>query len=144
VKSLGRLLALLALLSLLATAGAAAAPFKTGLYVGMTSQHKPFSFYVKTTRECGRRAGLCLYTKTQAYISEPCTNGTETNAYADPGPLIVGKSGIVKETLNLFSTVVIYIKLGHNGTASGRFTATDTEEGLSCSSGTVTFTAKRH
>ncbi len=123
-----------------AQAGASSASFKTGLYTGTTSQHKPFAFYVRKTSECGHSHGLCLYDKTQAYIEMPCPNGTATNAYADPGPLIVPKSGIVRETITLFAKLETYIKLNRNGTASGHFLAVD-EEG--CTSGTVTFTAKR-
>jgi hypothetical protein len=139
----GKLLtaAVFALLLLISTTGVAAASprFKTGLYTGTTSQHKPFSFYVRVT-SCGHKSGLCLYTKIQPYLEMPCPSGNATNAYADPGPLIVPASGIVHETLTLFAKVTAYIKLTHDGHASGRFEATNTE---GCTSGVVTFTAKR-
>jgi hypothetical protein len=139
-----------AALLIMPASGLASSSFKKGIYKGTTSQGYSFEFGL-VTAACPRKRHLCLYTPsggatTEAYINEPgCTDGGSTNAYVDLVALAVPSSGIVHNTSTAFSTVVVTVKISHHGTMSGTFEATGLPGGTSagCTSGVVTFTAKR-
>ncbi len=90
------------------------------------------------------RAARAPNDSAEAYISEPCAAGSSTNSYVDLVSIPVPSNGVVHNTSSAFSKVVVKLKISSHGSISGTFEATTLPGAeYSCSSGVVTFTAKR-
>jgi hypothetical protein len=135
---------------LLAVATAAVAggksPFRPGLYVGKTSQGEP----VKLRLTVGGPAcdgNPCLFAPSdedEIYIAEKCDNPeASTNEYLALAGDLVTKSGVVHANEEGFSKTTATLKVGHDGSLTGRVLSTSTlEGGIKCTSGNVTLKAK--
>jgi hypothetical protein len=121
-------------------------PFKPGLYVGKTSQGEP----VKMRLTVGGPAcdgNPCLFApsdQAEIYIAEKCDNPeASTNEYLALAGDLVTKSGVVHADQEGFSKTKATLKVGHNGTLTGKVLSTSTlESGIKCTSGNVTLKAK--
>lgn len=137
----------LAALAVATSAGAGArSPFKPGLYVGKTSQGEP----VKLRLTIGGPAcegNPCLFAPSdqdEIYIAEKCdAPEAQTNEYLALFGDKVTKSGVVHADQEGFSKTKATLKVGHDGTLTGRVRSTSTlEGGIRCDSGNVTLKAK--
>jgi hypothetical protein len=123
------------------------APFKTGRYIGKTSQGFPISFSLRYIKTCGGRAQLklCLIQTGHLKISAKCSDGkTNTNPHIDIVQIAVGKSGVVSGS-SVIEVIPWHIKVRRNGTLAGSmsFKGTALYSGsVSCRSGKVSFSAK--
>jgi hypothetical protein len=147
IRALVALLALLAMTLAPATGLAAGkSPFKPGLYVGKTSQGYP----VKLRLTVGGPAcsgNPCLFApndESEIYISLECPAiGQATNEYMDLAANKVNANGTVNADEEGFAKLRATIKVGHDGSLTGKARATRTlEEGTKCDSGNVTLSAK--
>jgi hypothetical protein len=131
-----------------ATSGAAKkSPFKPGLYVGKTSQGYPVKLRLTVGVEEACDGNPCLFApndNAEIYIAIPCPAIEEaTNEYMDLPADKVNPNGTVNADENGFSKLVATLKVGHNGTLTGKARATQTlEDGTKCDSGNVTLSAK--
>jgi hypothetical protein len=138
----------LAVLTMATTAVAGGkSPFKPGLYVGKTSQGEPVKLRLVVGDEEACSGSPCLYAPSdqdEIYIAETCDNPeASTNEYLDLAADLVTKSGVVHADQEGFSKTSATIKVGHNGTLTGRVLSTSTlEGGIKCTSGNVTLKAK--
>jgi hypothetical protein len=136
-----------ALLAVVTTAVAGAkSPFKPGLYVGKTSQGEPVKLRL-TVGGPGCDGNPCLFApndEAEIYIAETCDNPeASTNEYLDLAADKVTKSGVVHANQEGFSKTTASIKVGHDGSLTGKVLSTSTlEGGIKCTSGNVTLTAK--
>jgi hypothetical protein len=121
-------------------------PFKPGLYVGKTSQGEPVKLRL-TVGGPGCDGNACLFAPSdedEIYIAEKCDNPeASTNEYLDLAADLVTKSGVVHADEEGFSKTTATLKVGHDGTLTGRVLSTSTlEGGIKCTSGNVTLKAK--
>ena len=136
-----------ALLAVVTTAVAGAkSPFKPGLYVGKTSQGEPVKLRL-TVGGPGCDGNPCLFApddEAEIYIAETCDNPeASTNEYLDLAADKVTKSGVVDANEEGFSKTKATIKVGHDGSLTGKVLSTSTlEGGIKCTSGNVTLKAK--
>jgi hypothetical protein len=148
-----RVVAIVAVLAALAAFGVATAgaskksPFKPGVYVGKTSQGYPVKLRLTVGVESACEGKPCLFTpgeEDSTYIAEKCDNPEAlTNEYLDLSGDLVTKSGVVHADEEGFSKTKATLKVGHNGTLTGKVRSTSTlEGGIKCDSGNVTFKAK--
>jgi hypothetical protein len=141
------LLGALCLLAVAASAvGAAKSPFKPGLYVGKTSQGEPVKLRL-TVGGPGCDGNACLFAPSDAdaiYIAGKCDNPeATTNEYLDLAADLVTKSGVVHANQEGFSKTTATLKVGHDGTLTGKVKSSATlEGGIKCTSGNVTLKAK--
>lgn len=149
VDHLGPALVIASLLFLLpyGVAAAAAPTFSVGTYSGTTSQGNHFTLFVVNS-SCTKSSGplrLCLYASgpnnVQLLVGTKCSGGSPGGAYGvDLGPSNIPKSGVVNQRQGLSpGTFTSHIVLSTHHTASGYFVA----QASGCTSGKVTFTAKR-
>ena len=129
-----------------ANVAAAKSPFKPGLYVGKTSQGEPVKLRL-TVGGPGCDGKPCLFAPSdedEIYVAEKCDNPeASTNEYLDLAADLVTKSGVVHADQEGFSKTTATVKVGHNGTLTGKVVSTSTlESGIKCTSGNVTFKAK--
>lgn len=144
--SLALLLCALLLISFanVATAGSKS-PFRPGLYVGATSQGVPVKIRLTVGGEpCeGKPCVFAPNDEAEINVTETCTPEGSTNEYLDLVGDLVTKSGTVHLTEEGFSKLVATLKVGHDGTLTGKMRATSTlEGGQKCDSGPVTLKAK--
>jgi hypothetical protein len=129
------------------TAGAAKkSPFKPGVYVGKTSQGYPVKLRLTVGGE-GCDGNPCLFAPTdedEIYVAEACqVEGVMTNEYLDLAADLVTKSGVVHANEEGFSKTLATVKVGHDGSLTGKVRSFRTlEDGDKCDSGQVTFKAK--
>jgi hypothetical protein len=141
------LLVAVGLLAFVASAtGAAKSPFKPGLYVGKTSQGEPVKLRL-TVGGPACEGKPCLFAPSdedEIYIAEKCDNPeASTNEYLALSGDLVTKSGVVHANQEGFSKTTATLKVGHNGTLTGKVLSTSTlEGGIKCTSGNVTLKAK--
>jgi hypothetical protein len=147
---LRRTAVLFVVLAIVSLGGASAlaapkSPFKPGLYVGKTSQGKPVKLRLSVGGEACK-GKPCLFAPnppSEIYIGETCSGEGSANEYLALSGNAVPKSGVVKLNEQSFSKTVATLKVGHNGTLTGKVRDTITlEDGEKCDSGNVTFTAK--
>jgi hypothetical protein len=130
-----------------ATSGATKkSPFKPGLYVGKTSQGEPVKLRL-TVGGAPCEGNPCLFAPSdqdEIYIAETCSNPeASTNEYLALFGDKVTKSGVVHANEEGFSKTIATIKVGHDGTLTGKVRSTATlEGGIKCDSGNVTLKAK--
>lgn len=137
----------LVLMFLPGVAVAAAPNFAVGTYSGTTSQGQHFTLFVADS-SCVRSSGpvrICLYASgpnnVQLLVSTTCTGGSEGGSFGvDLGPSFVPSNGVVNQRQGLSpGTFTSHIVLTRHNTATGFFVA----QANGCSSGRVTFTARR-
>jgi hypothetical protein len=149
VRKFLTLFAVAALASLAVVTSAVAggkSPFKPGLYVGKTSQGEPVKLRL-TVGGPGCDGNPCLFApndESEIYIAEKCDNPeASTNEYLDLAADLVTKSGVVHANQEGFSKTIATIKVGHDGSLTGKVLSTSTlESGIKCTSGNVTLKAK--
>ena len=123
------------------------APFKTGRYIGKTSQGFSISFSLRYIKTCGGREQLklCLMQTGHLKISAKCSDGkTNTNPHIDIVQIAVGKSGVVTRASGI-ELISWRVKVRRNGTLAGSMSYKGTalyNESVTCKSGKVSFTAK--
>jgi hypothetical protein len=138
-------LSVLAVACLLVGAVAAGAagkkPFKTGLYVGKTSQGEPVKLKVA---KCGTNQCVQALESAEIQIQMPCPSLNETGTEVFfPADNAISASGKVNAPQDGFSKVVATLQVSHNGSMTGRIRSTQTlEDGAKCDSGNVTLKAK--
>jgi hypothetical protein len=121
-------------------------PFKPGLYVGKTSQGEPVQLRL-TVGGSACDGNACLFAPSDAdeiYIAEKCDNPeASTNEYLALAGDKVTRSGVVHANQEGFSKTTATLKVGHDGTLTGRVRSPSTlEGGIRCDSGNVTLKAK--
>ena len=121
-------------------------PFKPGLYVGKTSQGEPVKLRL-TVGGPACEGNPCLFAPSdedEIYIAEKCDNPeASTNEYLALAGDLVTKSGVVHANQEGFSKTTATLKVGHDGSLTGRVLSTSTlEGGIKCTSGNVTLKAK--
>ncbi len=89
----------------------------------------------------------CLFAPSdedEIYIAEKCDNPeASTNEYLDIAADLVTKSGVVHANQEGFSKTTATIKVGHDGSLTGKVKSTRTlEGGIKCAGGNVTLKAK--
>jgi hypothetical protein len=131
----------LAVLAAAAAAGAAKSSFKPGLYVGKTSQGQAVKLKVIG---CGKNQCVEAPDNFDIVIEMPCPSIDETSEEAlSPAYNLITKSGYVNADEDGFAKVTASLKVGHNGTLTGKIRSTETlEDGAKCDSGKVTLSAK--
>jgi hypothetical protein len=130
-----------AALAAAAAAGASKSSFKPGLYLGKTSQGQPVKLKVIG---CGKNQCVEAPDNFDILIEMPCPSINETSEEAlSPAYNLITKSGYVNADEDGFSKVTASLKVGHNGTLTGKVRSTETlEDGAKCDSGKVTLKAK--
>jgi hypothetical protein len=129
------------------TGGAAKkSPFRPGLYVGKTSQGEPVRLRL-TVGGAACEGRPCLFAPSDSdeiYVGETCNNPeASTNEYLALLDEKLPKSGVLHIHQGGFSTTTATLKVGHDGSLTGKVRSTSTlEDGIKCDSGNVTFKAK--
>ncbi len=116
-------------------------PFKTGLYVGKTSQGEPVKLKVAT---CGTNQCVQALESAEIKIALPCPSIGETSYETFfPADNAISASGKVKAPQDGFAKVVATLQVTRSGSMTGKIRATETlEDGAKCDSGNVTLKAK--
>jgi hypothetical protein len=128
------------LLAVAAVALASAKPFKTGLYVGKTSQGEPLKLKVAN---CGKAQCVEALESAETTIELPCNNGETSHETFFPSIDAIKSNGKVVVDTDGFAKVTATLKVTHDGTMTGRLRSTETlENGAKCDSGNVTLKAK--
>jgi hypothetical protein len=135
------IVAVLMALAAASAAGASKSAFKAGLYLGKTSQGQPVKLKVIG---CGKYQCLESPDNFDIIIEMPCPSVKETSSEALAVPYnLIAKNGAVDADEEGFSKVNAKLKVGHNGTLTGKVRSTETlEDGAKCDSGNVTLSAK--
>jgi hypothetical protein len=129
------------------TAVAASPAFVVGTYSGTTSQGQHFTFFVVTSA-CTKSTGPvhpCLYASgpnnVELLVGTKCAGGSAGSSFGvDLGPSVIPNNGVVTQRQGLSpGTFTSRIVLTTHRTATGYFVA----QANGCTSGRVTFTAKR-
>jgi len=129
------------------SAVAASPTFSIGTYAGTTSQGEHFTLFVVDSTCIGTSAParLCLYASgpnnVQLLVNTTCPSGGSGSSFGvDLGPSVVPRNGIINQRQGLSpGTFSSHIVLTTHHTATGYFIA----QANGCSSGRVTFTARR-
>jgi hypothetical protein len=128
------------LLAATAVALASAKPFKTGLYVGKTSQGEPLKLKVA---DCGKGQCVEALESAETTIELPCNNGEVSHETFFPSIDAIKPNGKVAVETDGFAKVTATLKVARNGSMTGTIHSTETlENGGKCNSGTVTLKAK--
>jgi hypothetical protein len=137
------------LMLLLTPSAAAASPTSSiGTYSGKTSQGQYFTMFVAPTASCLGTNGpvrLCLYASgpnnVQLMVNTTCPGGSLGSSYGvELGPSFVPSNGVVNQRQSLSpGTFASHIALTTHRAANGYFIV----QANGCTSGKVTFTAKR-
>ncbi len=153
-RRLGGILAVVPVLGLVALAPSVSATslFKIGTDSGKTTQKEKVGFELaNSTIECpGSGTGrLCLYQldSQSANINLTCPDGTQDGVQELINPVVLPSSGVLRKSfgqVDVAGRLTYYIKVQRSDTLTGWFEESfSSGGGPTCTSGKVTFSAKR-